>query len=321
MVVRPEDYITSKGSSGKNALINGNFDFWQRGGSQTETGYGSADRWYCENIGSTKTASRQEFTLGQASVPGNPSYYLRHVVTSVAGASNVCRMVQNVESVKTFADSVVTLSFWAKADSVKSIAVNLSQFFGDGGGSGEVFITPSKLSLTTAWKKYSVNFNLPSISGKTIGTTGNDCVRVGFWFDAGADYNTYTSSLGQQSGTFDIAQVQLEAGRVASEFESRPYAVESLLCQRYYWKGTPISEQEVYESAHAGIQYKRVAYCTFPTTLRKIPVMGIAVAPTYTNCSYLDIVGSASDFMLRVSVTAAGTYSATGGVYWADAEL
>lgn len=61
----------------RNKIINGDFDIWQRGVSQTSSGYGSADRWRNTHAGSTKTTSRQAFTFGQTDVPGNPTYYMR----------------------------------------------------------------------------------------------------------------------------------------------------------------------------------------------------------------------------------------------------
>jgi hypothetical protein len=57
---------------------------------------------------------------------------------------------------------------------------------------------------------------------------------LNIWFDAGSDYNSRTDSLGQQSGTFDIAQVQVEPGAVATAFERRPIGMELALCQRYF---------------------------------------------------------------------------------------
>ena len=58
------------------------------------------------------------------------------------------------------------------------------------------------------------------------------------WFDAGSSFNARTDSLGQQSGTFDIAQVQIEPGPVATPFEQRPIGTELQLCKRYYNKVT-----------------------------------------------------------------------------------
>jgi len=222
----------------RNKIINGNFDIWQRATSQSSSGYGSADRWFCGNSGTTKTASRQAFALGQTDVPGNPKYFMRHVVTSVAGASNYVILYQPIEYVSTFAGKTVTVSFWAKADSNKNIAIEFEQSFGTGGSPSSVVNTIGSqlLSLTTTWTKYTATINVPSIVNKTLGTDNNDALRLLFWFDAGSSFNSRTASLGQQSGTFDIAQVQVEEGSVATPFEQRHIGMELSLCQRYFQK-------------------------------------------------------------------------------------
>ena len=222
----------------RNKIINGNFDFWQRGPYQTSSGYGSADRWYNEHVGSSKTVTQQAFTVGQTEVPGNPKYYLRHVTTSASGAGNAVVPNQRIEDVRTLAGKTATLSFWAKADGNKDIVTEFVQYFGSGGSpspSSFVFgIGPTTHSLTTSWQKFTATVSIPSISGKTIGTDENSWLGLYFWFDAGSDFNSRTNSLGQQSGTFDIAQVQLEEGNVATPFEQRPYAIEYPLVGRYF---------------------------------------------------------------------------------------
>ena len=221
----------------RNKLINGNFDIWQRGTSQAATGYGSDDRWRNDNIGSTKTHSQQAFALGQTDVPGNPVYFSRtQVVSSVAGASNYVVKSQRVEDVRTFAGQTVTFSFWAKADASKNIAVEFVQLFGSGGSpsSAVTGIGVTTCALTTSWKKFIVTASIPSISGKVLGTNNDSSFAPHFWFDAGSSNNSRTNSLGQQSGTFDIAQVQLEVGSQATAFEQRPIGTELALCQRYY---------------------------------------------------------------------------------------
>lgn len=229
----------------RNKLINGNFDFWQRGPYQTSSGYGSADRWYIEHAGSSKTASQQSFTLGQTEVPGNPKYYLRHVVTSAAGSANGVVPSQRIEDVRTLAGKTATLSFWAKADANKNIVTEFVQYFGSGGSSSlfSFGIGPTTHSLTTSWQKFTATVSIPSISGKTLGTANDDWLGLYFWFDAGSDFNSRTNSLGQQSGTFDIAQVQLEEGSAATPFEQRPIGLELSLCQRYYQKSYDLSEK------------------------------------------------------------------------------
>lgn len=222
----------------RNKIINGGFDIWQRGTSQTSNGYGSDDRWNNANSGSTKTASQQTFTVGQTDVPNNPRYWARTVVTSVAGASNYCLKYQSIENVATLSGQTATLSFWAKADASKNMAVEFYQGFGTGGSPSTVVsgIGVTTCALTTSWKYFTVTVSIPSISGKTLGTNNDHSLSVNFWFDAGSSFNSRTNSLGQQSGTFDIAQVQLEQGLSATPFEQRPIGMEEALCQRYYYR-------------------------------------------------------------------------------------
>ena len=218
----------------RNAIINGNFDIWQRGTSFNTNAY-SADRWVNVQVGSSSTLTRQSFTIGQTDVPGNPRYYCRSVVTSVAGASNAAGVYQNIEGVRTFSGQQVTVSFWAKADGNKPIAVNFLQFFGSTGSPSAVVdgIAPGKYTLSTSWQKIVHTATITSVSGKSI-TEGEDYLRLAIFYDAGSNLNARTDNLGQQSGTFEIAQVQVEAGPVATPFERRPIGTELALCQRYY---------------------------------------------------------------------------------------
>lgn len=218
----------------RNKLINGNFDIWQRGTSQTSSGYGSDDRWINTNLASTKTHSRQAFTPGQTDVPGNPRYFSRTVVSSVSNSGAAVLKQHLIEGVNTLAGKKATLSFWAKADASKSIAIEFCQNFGSGGSPFATGIEVQKVALTTSWQKFEITVDIPSISGKTIGTDGRDWLECNFWFESGSVFNDRTDSLGQQSGTFDIAQVQLEEGSTASAFEQRPVGVETSLCERYY---------------------------------------------------------------------------------------
>jgi len=248
-------YVNEMLKGRKNYIINGNFDIWQRGTSQTSSSYGSDDRWLNSSGGSTKTHSQQAFTLGQTDVPNEPKYFSRTVVTSVAGAGNQCSKYQGIESVRTLAGKTATLSFYAKADAAKNIAVEFLQDFGTGGSPSAAItgIGVTTCALTTSWQKFTVTVNIPSINGKTLGTSGDDRLNVLFWFDAGSDYNSRANSLGQQSGTFDIAQVQLEEGSVATNFEVRHPATELALCQRYYEVGSGVSYFPSAGTAYSGV--------------------------------------------------------------------
>ena len=216
----------------RNAIINGNFDIWQRGTSQTVAGYGSTDRWRL-NVSSTINFSRQAFTFGQTSVPGNPDYFARYQVTAAPVSTNN-NLQQRIEGVSTFAGEQVTVSFWAKADAAKTIWVGHFQQFGTGGSPSAVSNTSGQVfTLSTSWARYSLTTTLPSVSGKTLGSNGDDYLSVHFII-SNASAGEAWSAIPAQTITFDIAQVQLEPGPVATPFERRPIGTELALCQRYY---------------------------------------------------------------------------------------
>lgn len=232
-----KQYVDGKYSGFKNYIINGNFDIWQRGNSQTSSKYGSDDRWFNHHNAPTvnKTHSRITCTDTERAL-FNATYFSRTVVTSVAGAGYYISKLQRIEDVTRLAGKTVTLSFWARADANKNIAFDFSQLFGVGGSPSETIhaIEVQKVALTTSWQKITRTVTLPSIIGKTLGEVNTTMTQIEFFFEAGSNLNLRTASLGQQSGTFDIAQVQLEEGSVATPFENRPIGLELSLCQRYY---------------------------------------------------------------------------------------
>lgn len=243
---------TIAGASGptyKNKLLNGSFDYWQLRTLSTSSGYDADDMWNNLHVGSTKTVSRQAFVLGQTAVPGEPAYYSSTQVTSVGPvAGNYVRKEQRIEGVRTLAGKQVTLSYYAKADASANISVELVQNFGTGGSPStqvDASVAPTlvtKQAVTASWAKYTFTVTLPSISSKTLGTNNDDYLAVVFWFDAGSSFNSRTSSLGQRSGTYDLAMVQLEAGSVASDFEVKAPGMELLAISRFietYDRATP----------------------------------------------------------------------------------
>ena len=209
----------------RNLIINGNFDIWQRATSTTGAllnAYGSADRWQFHTRSlTTRNISQQAFTNGQTDVPGNPKYYLRFETSNNSGSTGAFLM-QRIEDVRLAAGEYVTVSFYAKTNSGGgTFEAAFSQQFGSG-GSGAADVSAGTFVPTSNWKKYSFTAKLPSISGKTVGT--NSYLR----FDIRFPSNTAV--------TLDVAQVQVERGKNATDFEYRSYAEELNLCLRYYWK-------------------------------------------------------------------------------------
>jgi hypothetical protein len=144
-----------------------------------------------------------------------------------------------VERVNGIPPGPVTISFYAKVDSgTKPVSVELTQYFGTGGSpSADVNTFIGKVTLTTTWQRFTLTFTPPSISGKTLGSNDNSSFNINFWLDAGSNFNARTSTLGQQSGTFDFAGLQIERGSVATPLEILSFQDYWLQCQRYYQAG------------------------------------------------------------------------------------
>lgn len=269
---------TSAFFAGKNKIINGDFFVNQRNfSSSTSTDTYGFDRWRNSSSDGTVTYSAQTFTAGTAPVAGYEAKNYARVVTSgqtAAGALEI--FYQPIEDVRTFAGQQVTYSFWAKAASgTPKIAIEVEQYFGTGGSpSATVDTYVSQVTLSTSWARYSVTFTMPSISGKTVGTTANtSSVAILMWLSAGTTFNARSGSLGIQSNTFDIWGVQLEAGSVATAFQTATGTIQGELaaCQRYYYRATG--------SAYTTFGYGFNTSTTVATIYTELPV-SMRVAPT-----------------------------------------
>jgi hypothetical protein len=231
------------GQAGKNKIINGDFTINQRNFSSTTTNgdYGF-DRWALALSGATATYSAQTFTPGAAPVAGYESKNFARLVTTVG--NDGCRLQQPIEDVRTFAGQTVTLSFWAKGTNpttAGNLAANFIQNFGTGGSpSAQVTVTQQTFVLTANWTRYSLTFAIPSISGKTIGTTPNtSCLQL---------FIGQGSSLSTDAWTLDLWGVQLEYGSKATPFQTASGGSiqgELAMCQRYLPAITTASASDI----------------------------------------------------------------------------
>ena len=210
--ITAKDVVAKAGR--KNLIINGGFDVWQRGTSFTSANSFTADRWYINSGSATVAASQQSFLVGQTEVPYSPSYFLR---MGIAGA-DTRQVLHKVEGISKFSGQAVTLSYWAKSNIAVTPDCRLFAIYN--GSSDEVLNYIANVEIGTGWAKYTHTFNIKSFSGKTIGP--DSCLQIDWTFFDDSNYE------------FDIANVQLEVGSVATPFEHRSYGEELALCQRYY---------------------------------------------------------------------------------------
>lgn len=287
--VTPGGLSITPGVSFKNKLINGDFRFAQRGTSQSTDGYGSVDRWRVASAGSsTYTVSRQVQTPGALATLGayESGFYAQIVVNSSNVSTSAVSFNQRIEDVHTFSGQTVTVSGLAYADAPgKKLAIEFLQNFGTSGSADVSGIVPTGLvSLGTGWTPFSVTINVPSVSGKTIGA--NSFLSLNLWFDAGSSFNSRTNSLGNQSGTFRLVNIQAEQG-IGTPYEVRPYQLELSLCQRYYCKSFDVDV--VPALGATSLQITGIAYSTNIVRASRFFPVNMRASPSVTY--YADISG------------------------------
>jgi hypothetical protein len=256
--------------AGKNAIINGAFDVWQRATTSTSTsatGY-FADRWrYAATGGAGKvlTQSRQTFTLGAAPVAGYEGRFYYRIAITTAGSGYAYEAIeQPIEDVRTFAGSTVTVSFWARtAAGTVSSTPRLQQDFGTGGSPSATVVTAgTAVSITTAWQRFSQTITVPSITGKTIGTNNDSSLVLALTLPGNGTYSV------------DLWGVQVEQGPSATMFTRAGGNIggEILLTQRYYYRIDNTSGATSYFAN--GMQFSGTstyAYIKFPEEMRAAP--------------------------------------------------
>lgn len=223
-----------------NYAVNPRFNYWNRGTTFTFPASTAtvgtteiASGWVylaAPGTGNTSpnvTVSQQAFPQAQTEVPNNPLYYMQTSSDSAwTASSNGYIAIRNfIGDVYTFAGQTITISFWARSSIVgKTINAATLQMFGSGGTPSTQTFSPSQtITLTTNWARYSLTFNVPSISGKTIGTNGIQTTRFGIefgYFNSAHPWNA--------AGTVDLADVALDAGTVASPVMPLPANEEKL---------------------------------------------------------------------------------------------
>lgn len=288
----------AQGAAGKNRVINGGFDNWQRGTSFTNLHGYNADRWLATGATAVplQVISRQTITPGDLSGT-SLQYFWRQNVTNVNGATNISNQTR-IEDVTTFAGQTVTLSFYAKADSARTITMSLNQNFGSG-GSGDYFGANNTFNITTAWTRFQVSVDLPSISGKTIGA--NNFLYV-------------NATMPLSTFTIDWTGVQLELGAVATPFTRAggTIAGELLACQRYYYRNTDTTSADVFlNSGMASSTTEIICSVALPVCMRTKPsVLESVNVRIYDNVNVISpsaaVLGGSTPFIGQVVYTVTG---------------
>ena len=209
--------------AGKNKIINGGFDFFQRTSfSQSTEGY-SLDRWVCGTNGATVTQQTTGVPIG--------SRYCMRVTYNGSAYANIIQYIETSNCADLWGQTA-TMSYKLRRSSTYtgSLAVWVQKSATVNAGSGATWTTISSVSVANA--------SLPT------GTTSADWFSGSFPLVVPNDGTANSLRVlvvdpgGAASQYWEIAQFQLEAGSLATPFSRAGGSIggELALCQRYYYR-------------------------------------------------------------------------------------
>jgi hypothetical protein len=286
--------------AGKNKIINGGFDFWQRGTSFSTSGY-TADRWFF-SYGGTVALARE------SSIVPTGSTYSAKVTTGASSSFGEIYNAFESSEVNLIAGSTITVSASVRAQAsfsgsaVIAIQTNTTANTQTGGTWTEVAASSATPS-TGSFGRISVSYTVPA------GTQG---LRV-----------RLAMASAQASGTgLYWGNVQLEAGSVATPFSRAAGTLQGELaaCQRYYQR---ITAETAYGHFASGIASSstlltvlvplKVTMRVAPTSLDYGGTIGVNDTTILNNISSAALGGDGNSNIARVQVVSTGmtTYRMT----------
>jgi hypothetical protein len=301
-------YISNVNAAGKNILLNGSFDHWQRGNARTYmfNGMYLADRWTGAEL--YQQSGHQRVALGYVNSELNSQYALRVTSSSLAenGGGTRMRTTQKVESINTYQlrGKKVTLSFWVRfsAATIPSITNSTNSAYSGWSGvigyytastDGAIGTTPddsssvltiAQGSFPTSWTKYTVT-----------GTVPTNANNVSAYFG----FATLGSTTASSDAWYEIANVQLETGSIATSFSRAGGSIgaELALCQRYYQQINSANPDAAFPIVREATT-TAVLPLYLPVTMRTTPAL-------QTTAGYGRIVAYDTAFSLTTSVVSA----------------
>ena len=294
---------------GSNKIHNPLFNIWQRGTSAvTTSGTYSADRFILQFTGDSNSITQTALADADRSAIGDEEavFALTNACTGVNSAANFSSINQRIESVRRLSNKTVQVSFYAKASSgTPKVGVSIDQSFGTGGSpSSAVQGNGTAFTLSTTWTRYTGSFTIASVSGKTLGTAGNDFTALNFWYSSGSTNNTRAGSIGVQTATISLYGVQLEIGSNVTQLEKVDPRIDFSNCERFYqlavaWLGG-------YGAASQTVGYN----VPFHTFMRAAPTTSLS-GTAYSNASGAVVLSAAQQgVIVNFTVTSLAAFSA-----------
>jgi len=307
----PQQAFDLLGSAGnKNLIINGDFKISQRATDSgtisltTLDSYRIADRWRDSsyNISGTFTPQYRIRQFADHPISGAQGYCLRYdCVTADTPATNVdfLSTFQAIEANNTINlyNNYSSVSFWVKssspgpysiqiraAGSTSATTPNLLLKYNINNSNvweyKTLLVPPQNLSLITAGNGtgYTLHFVLSSGLNKNydanVATIEN---KWALYSSNGVAFTDQTNLMATAGNYWQITNIQLEVGKVATPFEYRSYGQELALCQRYYYKinsSTNSAAYQRYALVNCETTTDAEAFFAHPVTMRANPTLG-----------------------------------------------
>ena len=240
-------------AAGKNCIINGGMDIWQRGTTITATAY-TADRWYVLS-GAAATVTRTT-----AKTTPNSQYMMLMTATTTQQVF----ALQAIETLNAiyYAGKTVTLSAYA-AGLTTTTNLNMALQYSTNADEAVMGtwtgITATggspDLTLSSTVTRFSATYVVPSTAKSLRVQIVNNAANI---------------TVGQ--GIY-LGDVQLEVGSVATAFSRAGGTIQGELaaCQRYYWRNTGASANSPYGSGYNESTTISDFYIQFPQVMRTSP--------------------------------------------------
>lgn len=281
-------------TAGKNALINGAFDIWQRGTSFTNpagVGAYNADRW-CSYFNNNGTIT-QETTVK----PDTSTYSLKITATATSSSNDLYQLIEQLQ-MEQFRGKVVTLSVKVAgtATLAPTLKIAYSTTANDSLFNTSTDITPTVVANPAINPSTFVTY----ISQFTIPTTAKT-LRIGLWSNAVVNTNVIY-----------WAEAQLEIGSTATNFSraGATFPGELAACQRYYYRQTAFSAYGPMLQGFETGSTSANGYFNLPVTLRSTP-SAVDYSTLFVNDQSGNItvtgitIGNSSQNLVNLSISAA----------------
>jgi len=184
----------------RQAVINGNMDIWQRGtplNAIKHLDY-TADRWtyYFDGWGGQLNVSQMEVPSAFTEVRRDCEYALKMEYTAGWTGQTINRFYYLIPDVHYSNGEVMSIGFWMWASkNITLPAFKLRQKFGFGGSPSTTVTIPitTSIQVDTTPRYYQFQVIPASTAGKTIGTSGDDCLSVDLYLPLNDAYTVYTT--------------------------------------------------------------------------------------------------------------------------------